>query len=144
VFSACDTAFGRNTASEGLVGIGSTVLARGARAVVASLWPVADEVGARLMTEFYRHLLRDSMSAPAALAAAMRTVESREGVADPALWASFQVSIVTLGSGRPAVERPLREHRTARTRVAASARRPQPITARTLAGNADALLLSQR
>ena len=101
VFSACDTAFGRNTASEGLVGIGSTVLARGARAVVASLWPVADEIGARLMTEFYRHLLRDSMSAPAALAAAMRTVESLEGVRDPALWASFQVSVVTLGPGRP-------------------------------------------
>lgn len=101
VFSACDTASGRNTASEGLVGIGSTVLARGARAVVASLWPVADEIGARLMTEFYRHLLRDGMSAPAALAAAMRTVQSRDGVRDPALWASFQASVVTLGSGEP-------------------------------------------
>lgn len=101
VFSACDTASGREIASEGLVGIGSTVLSRGARAVVASLWPVADEVGARLMTEFYRHLLRDSMSAPAALAAAMRTVVSREGVRDPALWASFQVSVVALGPGGP-------------------------------------------
>jgi len=101
VFSACDTAFGRAMASEGLVGIGSTVLARGARAVVASLWPVPDEIGARLMTEFYRHLLRDSMSAPAALAAAMRTVVSREGVKDPALWASFQVSVTALGPSQP-------------------------------------------
>jgi CHAT domain-containing protein/tetratricopeptide (TPR) repeat protein len=101
VFSACDTALGKQVASEGLVGIGSTVLARGARAVVASLWPVSDEMGARLMTEFYRHLLRDSMSAPAALAAAMRTVVSREGAADPALWAAFQVSVVALGPGRP-------------------------------------------
>src|SRR5208282_4027682 len=80
VFSACDTALGKEVASEGLVGIDSTVLARGARAVVGSLWPVSDEIGAKLMTEFYRHLLRDSMSAPAALAAAMRTVVSREGV----------------------------------------------------------------
>ena len=101
VFSACDTALGKEVASEGLIGISSTVLARGAHAVVASLWPVSDEIGATLMTEFYRHLLRDSMSAPAALAAAMRTVVSREGAADPALWAAFQVSVVALGPGRP-------------------------------------------
>lgn len=99
VFSACDTALGREIASEGLMGIRSTVLARGARAVVASLWPVSDEIGSRIMTEFYRHLLHESMSAPAALAAAMRTVVSREGVRDPALWASFQVSVVSLESG---------------------------------------------
>jgi CHAT domain-containing protein len=99
VFSACDTALGREVAGEGLVGIGSTVLARGARAVVASLWPVSDESGARLMTEFYRHLLHDSTGASAALGAAMRSVLSRDGAADPALWAAFQVSVVTLGSG---------------------------------------------
>jgi len=101
VFSACDTALGRQVPSEGLVGISSTVLARGARAVVASLWPVSDEIGARLMTEFYRHLLHDSMSAPAALGAAMRSVVSRDGSADPALWAAFQVSVVALGPGLP-------------------------------------------
>ena len=101
VFSACDSALGKEVASEGLVGISSTVLARGARAVVASLWPVSDEIGAKLMTEFYRHLLRDSMSAPAALAAAMRSVVSRESGADPALWAAYQVSVVALGPGRP-------------------------------------------
>lgn len=101
VFSACDTALGKEVPSEGLVGIGSTVLARGARAVVASLWSVSDESGARLMTEFYRHLLQDSMSAPAALGAAMRSVISREPAADPALWAAFQVSVVTLGPGVP-------------------------------------------
>jgi hypothetical protein len=101
VFSACDTALGREVPSEGLVGISSTVLARGARAVVASLWPVSDEIGARLMTEFYRHLLHDSMSAPGALGAAMRSVVSRDGSADPALWAAFQVSVVALGPGLP-------------------------------------------
>ena len=100
VFSACDTAMGKQVASEGLVGIGSTVLARGARAVVASLWPVSDEMSAKLMTEFYRHLLRDSMSTPAALAAAMRSLVSRDGTSDPALWAAYQVSVVTLGPDR--------------------------------------------
>jgi CHAT domain-containing protein len=101
VFSACDTALGKEVLSEGLVGIGSTMLARGARAVVASLWPVSDEIGARLMTEFYRHLLHDSMSAPAALGAAMRSVVSHDASADPALWAAFQVSVVALGPGLP-------------------------------------------
>jgi CHAT domain-containing protein len=101
VFSACDTALGREVPSEGLVGISSTVLARGAHAVVASLWPVSDEIGARLMTEFYRHLLHDSMSPAAALGAAMRSVVSRDGSADPALWAAFQISVSTLGPGLP-------------------------------------------
>jgi CHAT domain-containing protein len=94
VFSACETALGKEVPSEGLLGIGSTVLARGARAVVASLWPVSDEIGARLMTEFYRHLLHDSMSPPGALGAAMRSVVSRDPAADPALWAAFQVTTI--------------------------------------------------
>jgi len=94
VFSACETALGKEVPSEGLVGIGSTVLARGARAVVASLWPVSDEIGAQLMTEFYRHLLHDSMSPPGALGAAMRSVVSRDPSADPALWAAFQVTTI--------------------------------------------------
>jgi CHAT domain-containing protein/tetratricopeptide (TPR) repeat protein len=100
VFSACDTALGKQVASEGLVGISSTVLARGARAVVGSLWPVSDEIGAELMTEFYRHLLRDSMSAPAALAVAMRSIESQPRDSDPALWAAFRVSVVAIDSER--------------------------------------------
>jgi CHAT domain-containing protein len=94
VFSACETALGKEVPSEGLVGIGSTVLARGARAVVASLWPVSDEIGAQLMTEFYRHLLHDAMSPSGALGAAMRSVVSRAPSADPALWAAFQVTTI--------------------------------------------------
>ncbi|HYL01757.1 MAG TPA: CHAT domain-containing tetratricopeptide repeat protein [Steroidobacteraceae bacterium] len=95
VFSACQTALGKEVPSEGLLGIGSTVLARGARAVVASLWPVSDEIGAQLMTEFYRHLLHDSMSPPGALGAAMRSIVSRDPTADPALWAAFQVTTIS-------------------------------------------------
>ena len=74
------------------------MLARGARAVVSSLWPVSDEMGAKLMTEFYRHLLRDSMDAPAALAAATRGILSTQPDADPALWAAYQVSVVSTKS----------------------------------------------
>ena len=98
VLSACETALGKQVSSEGLVGIGSTMLARGARAVVASLWPVSDEIGARLMTEFYRHMLQDSMSPEGALGTAMRSVVLRDRIADPALWAAFQVSVAAVGA----------------------------------------------
>jgi CHAT domain-containing protein/tetratricopeptide (TPR) repeat protein len=96
VLSACETALGKEVRSEGLVGMSSTMLARGARSVVASLWPVPDEVGAHLMTEFYQHMLQDSMAPEAALGMAMRSMVSREHSADPALWAAFQISVSTL------------------------------------------------
>jgi CHAT domain-containing protein/tetratricopeptide (TPR) repeat protein len=101
VLSACETALGKEVRSEGLMGLGSTMLARGARAVVASLWTVPDEIGARLMTDFYRHLLQDSLHPERALGAAMRSVVSRDRSADPALWAAFQVSVAALGPTMP-------------------------------------------
>jgi hypothetical protein len=54
VLSACDTAVGKDVAGEGLMGLRYVVLARGARAVVASLWDVLDEPTSELMTAFYR------------------------------------------------------------------------------------------
>ncbi len=95
VLSACETALGSAVRSEGLIGLSSTLLARGARAVVASLWPVPDEISARLMTEFYQHMLRDSMPPQAALGAAMRSAAAPEASADPALWAAFQISVAS-------------------------------------------------
>jgi CHAT domain-containing protein/tetratricopeptide (TPR) repeat protein len=97
VLSACETALGTEVRSEGLVGMSSTMLARGARAVVASLWTVPDEIGARLMTEFYQHMLHDSMDPEAALGTAMRSMAVRDRSSDPALWAAFQVSVAALG-----------------------------------------------
>jgi len=101
VLSACETALGTEVPGEGLVGMGSTMLARGARAVVASLWPVPDEIGARLMTEFYQHMLHDSMGPTAALGTAMRSMAVRSRSSDPALWAAFQVSVAALPSPAP-------------------------------------------
>lgn len=102
VFSGCETAFGRDVPSEGLLGIAYTTLARGSRAVIASLWPASDEMSATLMTEFYRHLRGGAMEPLFAINAAMRDVLLREPSADPALWAPFQVSVVTLGASTEA------------------------------------------
>ncbi|HWZ62541.1 MAG TPA: CHAT domain-containing tetratricopeptide repeat protein [Steroidobacteraceae bacterium] len=100
VLSACETALGKEVRSDGLVGMSSTMLARGAHAVVASLWPVPDEIGAHLMTDFYRHMLHDSMPPEAALGAAMRSMVLRDRPVDPALWAAFQISVGTLHPGK--------------------------------------------
>ena len=66
------------------------MLARGARTVVASLWPVPDEIGARLMTEFYKHMHQEDMGSEAALSAAMRSLAQRKRSSHPALWAAFR------------------------------------------------------
>ena len=96
VFSGCDTALGKDVLNEGMTGIAYSTLARGAGAVVSSLWQVPDEIGASLMTELYRHLVSDTMNPPAALSASMRSILMRNPSADPALWAAFQVSVVTM------------------------------------------------
>ena len=104
VLSACDTALGKEYASEGLVGLRYAALARGANAVVASLWPVSDAIAARLMTAMYRGIIAsdEARHAPAptenapvahALAAAMRDELLRAPGLDPALWAPFTVYV---------------------------------------------------
>ncbi len=97
VFSGCETALGKEVLNEGMVGIAYATLARGAGAVVSSLWQLPDEISANLMTDLYRHLEHDSMSPLTALSASMRSVLDRNPSADPALWAAFQVSVATTG-----------------------------------------------
>ena len=96
IFTGCDTALGKDVLNEGMMGIAYTTLARGAGAVVSTLWQTPDEIGTNLMTELYGHLLRDSMSPMTALSASLRSALIRNPVADPALWAAFQVSVASL------------------------------------------------
>jgi CHAT domain-containing protein len=96
--SACDTALGRDVAGEGSVGLAYTALARGAGAVIGSLWQAPDEMSAHVMTEFYRGILHDHLSPSGALGSAMRGELLRNPQADPALWAAFQVSVSRLQS----------------------------------------------
>ncbi len=91
VLSACDTALGRQFAGEGLVGLQFAVLARGARSVVASLWPVPDAIAADLMTGMYRYITVDGYPVAAALSAAIRAELARSPSLDPALWGPFAV-----------------------------------------------------
>jgi CHAT domain-containing protein len=91
VLSGCETALGQATVGEGLLGMRYAAHAAGARTVVASLWPVMDAAGARLMDDFYAGAISRNQSAVVALSQAMRRV--RRQMPDPALWAAFDVSI---------------------------------------------------
>jgi CHAT domain-containing protein len=104
VLSACDTALGKESGGEGIVGLRYAALARGARAVVASLWPVSDGIAATLMTNMYRGVTATDGTASgqarsegfrvaAALAGAMREELEQAPALDPALWAPFTVYV---------------------------------------------------
>jgi len=90
VLSACDTSIGQETAGEGLLGLRYAAHASGARSVVASLWPVADVIGAQMMADFYSRVVRERRSPTAALSQVMRS--ARRQWSDPALWGVFEVS----------------------------------------------------
>jgi CHAT domain-containing protein len=91
VMSGCETALGQTAAGEGLLGMRYAAHAAGARTVVASLWPVMDAMGARLMDDFYAGVIERQQTPVAALSRAMRA--ARHQWQDPALWGAFDVSI---------------------------------------------------
>ncbi len=95
VLSACDTALGADIGGEGLLGLRYVLLARGAHAVVASLWEVPDRATGTLMQSFYRGLLQEHRRPESALALAMRQ-SMLAGPRDPAFWAGFTTTVAAL------------------------------------------------
>jgi CHAT domain-containing protein/tetratricopeptide (TPR) repeat protein len=91
VLSACRSALGREIRGEGLVGLAHAFLASGASGVVASLWPVEDGPTAVLMTEMYKGMLHEGLTASAALAAAQRRIAADPRWSSPYYWAGFVV-----------------------------------------------------
>jgi CHAT domain-containing protein/Tfp pilus assembly protein PilF len=91
--SACETAIGSGQENgREFEGFGALVQWRGAKAVIASLWPVADRSTAPLMTAFYR-ARRQGFSKAAALRAAqlasLANADSDRDYAHPYHWAPF-------------------------------------------------------
>jgi len=89
MLSACETARAEVAGGEEIVGLSRAFFQAGARALVASLWPVDDRATAGLVEEFYRQWRQDG-DAAAALVAAARRVKSREEFRHPFFWAAFQ------------------------------------------------------
>ena len=92
VLSACNTALGRESAGEGLLGLRYAVHAAGARSVIASLWQIPDQPSATLMSEFYQHYIGSREPPAQALAEAMRAAE--QTYEDPGLWGAYEISMI--------------------------------------------------
>lgn len=91
VLSACQTALGKETKGEGLVGLAHGFMSAGSRTVVASLWKVDDRATAVLMTNFYDAMLQQDMSPAAALRSAKLKMRRDKQWAAPYYWAGFVV-----------------------------------------------------
>ena len=95
VLSACETGLGREIAGEGPVSLSQAFLRAGARAVLATLWPVPDSSTAALMREFYRQLLEAKRDPATALRLAQAEVRAIERWSDPYYWAGFQLVAIS-------------------------------------------------
>ena len=99
VLSACRTADGLVVGGEGVQGLTAPFLQAGARAVLATLWPVTDRSAARFEAEFYREL---AGGAPAGEALRRASASAIAGGAPASEWAAFVLV------GDPSVVVPLR------------------------------------
>jgi len=98
VLSACDTALGQVTRSEGVDGLVRCLLFAGSRSVLASLWQIKDDSTACLMTHFYQNLAGGD-SKDVALQKAMKSVRAtkewngkRRDWSRPYYWSPFTLS----------------------------------------------------
>jgi len=89
VVSACESARGQVSRSEGVVGLSRAFIASGAEGLVASLWAVSDESSAELMKEFYNSMLDDKRTAAMALNDARLALIQHPDYAHPFYWSPF-------------------------------------------------------
>ncbi|MEM9529778.1 MAG: CHAT domain-containing tetratricopeptide repeat protein [Pseudomonadota bacterium] len=90
--SACDTGRGDILDSEGVFGLRRAFALAGARHLLLSLWPVADEATAGQMQTFYDHYGSSEPPADAlrkAQLASINTLRKELGAAPPSIWAAF-------------------------------------------------------
>ncbi|MDH3198097.1 MAG: CHAT domain-containing protein [Candidatus Krumholzibacteria bacterium] len=91
VMSACESATGRVTRGEGVLGLSRAFLASGAGAVVASLWAVSDESTAALMRTAYERMLGQKKPAAEALQFARAELMDDPRYQHPFYWSPFIV-----------------------------------------------------
>ncbi|HET6462771.1 MAG TPA: CHAT domain-containing protein, partial [Candidatus Krumholzibacteria bacterium] len=90
VLAGCETAGGRATNGEGVLGLTSAFLSAGVPVVVSSRWAVDDRITAVLMSSFYDGLAA-GQSVDAALRGAQLAVRANPKTSHPFYWAGFAV-----------------------------------------------------
>lgn len=91
VLSACETALGKQVRGEGLVGLSRGFIYAGASSVVATLWKVDDRATTQLMTQFYKGLFEERLTASAALRKAKVNMLQQPRYRAPFFWAAFNL-----------------------------------------------------
>jgi CHAT domain-containing protein len=93
VLAACDTARGRESDSEGLVGMTWAFFVAGARSVVSAQWKVQSEVASRMMVEFHEQLHERASSGRTAraLRQAQLTMIRDRRFGHPYYWAPYSL-----------------------------------------------------
>jgi CHAT domain-containing protein/tetratricopeptide (TPR) repeat protein len=94
VLAACETARGRVSAGEGMIGMSWAMFVAGVPTTVVSQWKVDSEATSKLMVEFHKHLLAKKSKSEAMRAAAIKIKD--EFNIHPYYWAGF----VVIGDGR--------------------------------------------
>jgi CHAT domain-containing protein len=89
--SACDTALGKETGGEGLVGLTRAFQYAGARSVLASLWSISDLSTVPFMKRFYRYLRHGKSKDEALRAAQIDQIRDKSGSRHPFHWAAFEL-----------------------------------------------------
>jgi CHAT domain-containing protein len=91
VLAGCETAAGRMTTGEAVLGLTAAFLSAGVPVVVSAAWPIDDRATAEFMRSFYGHL---SAAAPVAeaLRLAQLDLKSRREFSHPFYWAGFAVA----------------------------------------------------
>jgi CHAT domain-containing protein len=89
--SACDTALGGGRDEQGreIEGFGVTAQKQGAKAVLATLWAVADESTSVLMSDFYSRRQSASLTTIEALRLSQVSMSQERKYAHPYYWAPF-------------------------------------------------------
>lgn len=89
--AACDTGVGggRDSTGKEIEGLGVIAQQQGAKAVLATLWPVADGSTAKLITDMYQRHQTQGLSKIEALRQAQLAMMSQSKYAHPFYWAPF-------------------------------------------------------
>ena len=93
ILSACDTAAGNYPSAAGYTGLARAFLFAGARRVVASHWPVRDDVAARLTVGLVKAAQKGATPDEALQRAILGVMHDRKlpDARNPAVWAPFMV-----------------------------------------------------
>jgi CHAT domain-containing protein len=90
MLSACETGLGKEKRGEGVIGLTRAFMYAGAPTVGVSLWSVADNSTAELMTDFYKRMMTgQGMSPSAAMRAAQIAMITGKKYSRPFFWAPF-------------------------------------------------------